>query len=144
MSILKTLYKQTFIHGLATVVPKMLSFLLVRLHTDKTVLENVADYGDVSLIYAYFVLFNVLLAYGMETAFFRFFSSDEHKKTVLSTSTISLILTSILVLVLGYFFFFFPRFLDFSRREINHFSRFSTRNSKPEKCASLGLTQWKI
>jgi O-antigen/teichoic acid export membrane protein len=103
LSILKTLYKQTFIYGLATVVPKMLSFLLVRLHTDKSVLENVADYGDVSLIYAYFVLFNVLLAYGMETAFFRFFSSDEHKKTVLSTSTISLILTSTLVLVLGYF-----------------------------------------
>jgi hypothetical protein len=56
---LKTLYKQTFIYGLATVVPKMLSFLLVRLHTDKAVLQDVADYGDVSLIFAYFVLFNV-------------------------------------------------------------------------------------
>jgi O-antigen/teichoic acid export membrane protein len=76
---LKTLYKQTFIYGLATVVPKMLSFLLVRLHTDKSVLENVADYGDVSLIFAYFVLFNVLLAYGMETAFFRFFNSYKKK-----------------------------------------------------------------
>jgi O-antigen/teichoic acid export membrane protein len=99
---LKTLYKQTFIYGLATVVPKMLSFLLVRLHTDKSVLENVADYGDVSLIFAYFVLFNVLLAYGMETAFFRFFNSDEKKETVLSTSAISLLLTSSLVLVSGY------------------------------------------
>ena len=80
----------------------MLSFLLVRLHTDKSVLENVADYGDVSLIFAYFVLFNVLLAYGMETAFFRFFSSNEDKETVLSTSAISLLLTSTLILVLGY------------------------------------------
>ncbi|MGB0769780.1 MAG: lipopolysaccharide biosynthesis protein, partial [Flavobacteriaceae bacterium] len=88
----------------ATVVPKMISFLLVRLHTDKSVLSNVADYGDVSLIFAYFVLFNVLLAYGMETAFFRFFNSDEHKKTVLSTSAISLLLTSTMVLVTGYFF----------------------------------------
>ncbi len=104
MSRLKTLYKQTFIYGLATVVPKMISFLLVRLHTDKSVLSNVADYGDVSLIFAYFVLFNVLLAYGMETAFFRFFNSDEHKKTVLSTSAISLLLTSTLVLVIGYIF----------------------------------------
>ena len=84
MSRLKTLYKQTFIYGLATVVPKMISFLLVRLHTDKSVLSNVADYGDVYLIFAYFVLFNVLLAYGMETAFFRFFNSDEHKKAVLT------------------------------------------------------------
>ena len=104
MGILKTLYKQTFIYGLATVVPKMLSFLLVRLHTDKSVLENVADYGDVSLIFAYFVLFNVLLAYGMETAFFRFLNSEQKKKSVLSTSAISLVLTSILVLVIGYFF----------------------------------------
>lgn len=104
MSRLKTLYKQTFVYGLATVVPKMISFLLVRLHTDKSVLSNVADYGDVSLIFAYFVLFNVLLAYGMETAFFRFFNSDEHKKTVLSTSAISLLLTSTMVLVTGYFF----------------------------------------
>jgi len=104
LSRLKTLYKQTFVYGLATVVPKMISFLLVRLHTDKSVLSNVADYGDVSLIFAYFVLFNVLLAYGMETAFFRFFNSDEHKKTVLSTSAISLLLTSTMVLVTGYFF----------------------------------------
>ena len=104
MGILKTLYKQTFIYGLATVVPKMLSFLLVRLHTDKSVLADVADYGDVSLIFAYFVLFNVLLAYGMETAFFRFLNSEQKKKSVLSTSAISLVLTSILVLVIGYFF----------------------------------------
>ena len=104
MSRLKTLYKQTFVYGLATVVPKMISFLLVRLHTDKSVLSNVADYGDVSLIFAYFVLFNVLLAYGMETAFFRFFNSDEHKKKVLSTSSISLLLTSTMVLVTGYIF----------------------------------------
>jgi O-antigen/teichoic acid export membrane protein len=68
------------------------------------VLENVADYGDVSLIFAYFVLFNVLLAYGMETAFFRFLNSEQKKKSVLSTSAISLVLTSILVLVIGYFF----------------------------------------
>jgi len=82
----------------------MLSFLLVRLHTDKAVLQDVADYGDVSLIFAYFVLFNVLLAYGMETAFFRFFNSDQKKETVLSTSAISLLLTSSLVLVFGYLF----------------------------------------
>ena len=82
----------------------MLSFLLVRLHTDKAVLQDVADYGDVSLIFAYFVLFNVLLAYGMETAFFRFFNSDQKKETVLSTTAISLLLTSSLVLVVGYLF----------------------------------------
>ena len=34
---------------------------------------------------------------------------------------------------------YFLNFSIFSRREIDHFSRFSTRNSKPEKCASLNL-----
>ena len=104
MSVLKTVYKQTFIYGLATVVPRMLSFLLVRLHTDKSVLQNVSDYGDVSLIFAYFVLFNVVLAYGMETAFFRFFNKEPNKESVLSTSSISLLLTSLVFLVLGLVF----------------------------------------
>ena len=104
LGVLKTLYKQTFIYGLATVAPRMLSFLLVRLHTDKSVLQNVSDYGDVSLIFAYFVLFNVVLAYGMETAFFRFFNKEPNKESVLSTSSISLLLTSLVFLVLGLVF----------------------------------------
>ncbi|TYA74094.1 lipopolysaccharide biosynthesis protein [Seonamhaeicola marinus] len=101
---LKTLFKQTFIYGLATVLPRMLSFLLVRLHTGKGVLKSVADYGDVSLIYSYFVLFNVILAYGMETAFFRFFNKEEDKSEVVGTSAISLIITSILFFFLAIVF----------------------------------------
>jgi O-antigen/teichoic acid export membrane protein len=104
VGVLKTAYKQTFIYGLATVVPRMLSFLLVRLHTDKSVLQNVSDYGDVSIIFAYFVLFNVILAYGMETAFFRFLNKESAKEKVLSTSSISLFLTSLGFLSLGLLF----------------------------------------
>ena len=104
MSVLKTAYKQTFIYGLATVIPRMLSFILVRLHTDKSVLQNVSDYGDVSVIFAYFVLFNVILAYGMETAFFRFLNKESAKEKVLSTSSISLFLTSLGFLGLGLLF----------------------------------------
>ncbi len=101
MSTLKSLFKQTFIYGLATVLPRMLSFLLVRLHTDESVLKSVADYGDVSLIYSYFVLFNVILAYGMETAFFRFFHKEEDKAKVIGTSSVSLILSSFLFFILA-------------------------------------------
>jgi len=104
LSTLKSLFKQTFIYGLATVLPRMLSFLLVRLHTDESVLKSVADYGDVSLIYSYFVLFNVILAYGMETAFFRFFHKEDDKSTVIGTSSISLIATSILFFVFALVF----------------------------------------
>ena len=46
MKKLVQLFKQTFIYGLATVFPRIISVLLVRVHTDKAVLENVSDYGN--------------------------------------------------------------------------------------------------
>ncbi|MEW4922419.1 polysaccharide biosynthesis C-terminal domain-containing protein [Algibacter sp. 2305UL17-15] len=104
MSAFKSLFKQTFIYGLATVLPRMLNFLLVRLHTDESVLKSVSDYGDVSLIFSYFVLFNVILAYGMETAFFRFFNKEDDKSKVVGTSCISLIITSFSFFVLALIF----------------------------------------
>ena len=58
----------------------MLSFLLVPLYTTKGVLSSVAEYGEISVIFSYFVIFNVVLAYGMETAFFRFFNKEENKE----------------------------------------------------------------
>ena len=82
----------------------MLSFLLVPLYTTKGVLSSVAEYGKVSIIFSYFVIFNVILAYGMETAFFRFFNKEEDKDKVIGTSTISLIVTSFGFFVLALLF----------------------------------------
>lgn len=104
MSALKTLFKQTFIYGLATVLPRMLSFLLVPLYTSPKVLSSPAEYGKVSIIFSYFVIFNVILAYGMETAFFRFFNKEENKEKVIGTSAISLIVSSFGFFVLALFF----------------------------------------
>ena len=101
MSALKSLFKQTFIYGLATVLPRMLSFLLVPLYTTDGVLSSVAEYGKVSVIFSYFVLFNVILAYGMETAFFRFFNKEDDKDSVIGTSAISLIVSSLGFFVLA-------------------------------------------
>lgn len=91
MSLFKNLFKQTAIYGLATVVPRMLSFLLVGLYT-KYLPDD--EYGDVNVIFSWIVLFNVILAYGMETSFFRFYSTDNSRE-VESTSTISLFWSSI-------------------------------------------------
>ncbi len=82
---------------MATVLPRMLSFLLLPLYT--SVLET-AGYGEVSVIFAWFAIFNVLLAYGMETAFFRFYHSAEDKYKVVSTSLISIFATTFLFAVL--------------------------------------------
>jgi O-antigen/teichoic acid export membrane protein len=81
----------------------MLSFILVPLYTDPAVLST-AEYGRVSFIFAYFVLFNVVLAYGMETAFFRFFNKEDSQEKVTSTSAISLIISSFALLGFAFLF----------------------------------------
>ena len=100
MSTFKKLFQQTFIYGLATVLPRMLSFLLVPLYTQ--VLPT-REYGEISVIFAYFVLFNVILAYGMETAFFRFYNKQENKTDVLSTSGWSLVISSLIFFGIAFF-----------------------------------------
>lgn len=74
------------------------------LYTDPHVLSSPAEYGKVSVIFSYFVLFNVILAYGMETAFFRFFNKEENKNEVISTSAISLLVSSFAFFVLALIF----------------------------------------
>ncbi|MCZ8229996.1 oligosaccharide flippase family protein [Flavobacterium sp.] len=95
MGLYKSLFKQTAIYGLATVLPRMLSFLLVRLYTG---ILPTAEYGEVSIVLSWMVFFNVILSYGMETAFFRFYSSETDKENVIATSTISIFWSSILFL----------------------------------------------
>ena len=101
MSLYKSLFKQTLIYGLATVLPRMISFLLNPLYTH--VLPK-QEFADVSIIFAYLIFFNVVLSYGMETAFFRFYNLEgttdtelamQNKKNVTSTATISIFWTSI-------------------------------------------------
>lgn len=102
MSAYKSLFKQTFIYGLATVLPRMISFLLVIVHTKY--FDDRELYGELSVVFAYFVIFNVLLTYGMETAFFRFYSNQSKAKQsdVANTSTWSLIITSVIFLALAF------------------------------------------
>lgn len=57
--------------------------------------------GEVSVIFAYLVFFNVVLSYGMETAFFRFYNAEDNKKSVISTATISLFWSSVGFLALA-------------------------------------------
>lgn len=92
MSLFQKLFKQTFIYGLATVLPRMLSFILVPIYTK---VMPTGFYGEVTLIFAWFAIFNVILAYGMETAFFRYYNSEDNRTKVVSTSLISLGTTTI-------------------------------------------------
>lgn len=78
-----------------------MNFVLVPLHTGK--LET-KSYSDNTTFYVYAAFFNVLLTYGIETAFFRFFSKSEEKNKVFSTALISLTVTAILFLIVVFLF----------------------------------------
>jgi O-antigen/teichoic acid export membrane protein len=95
LGLYKNLFKQTAIYGLATVLPRMFSFLLVPLYTNLLPKE---EYGKVSIIFAYMIFFNVILAYGMETSFFRFYNNETDKKSVVETTTVSVFWSTILFL----------------------------------------------
>ncbi len=95
MSTLQKLFKHTFIYGIATVLPRVLSVLLTRLYTDKLPTD---EYGIVIVVFAAMIFFNVVLSYGMETAFFRFINKSENKKEVQSTALTALFFTSLLFL----------------------------------------------
>ena len=101
MGLYKNLFKQTAIYGLATVIPRMFSFLLVPLYTN---LLPKDEYGKVTIIFSWMIFFNVILAYGMETAFFRFYNKEENKKTVVETSMVSIFWTTLLFLVVALLF----------------------------------------
>ncbi len=60
--------------------------------------------GEVSVIFSYLVFFNVILSYGMETAFFRFYNTEDNKKSVIATTTVSLFWSSIGFLLLALVF----------------------------------------
>jgi len=84
------------VYGIATVFPRLVSVILVRVHTDKSVLSEVSEFGTLSLVFSYIILFNVILSYGLETSFFRFYNTEKNKKDVLNTATISIIISSLI------------------------------------------------
>ena len=93
MSQLKKLASQTAVYGLSQIVGRFINYLLVPLHT---ALFNTGEYGVNTLMYSYVTFFNVLLTYGMETAFFRFSQKQENKSEVYSTALTSLVSSSLL------------------------------------------------
>ncbi len=71
-----------------------MNFLLVPLHSQTL---GTASYADNTTFYVYAAFFNVLLTYGMETTFFRFFSRATDKNKVFSTTHFTLLITTFLV-----------------------------------------------
>lgn len=101
MSTLKRFFKDTIIYGIAAVLPRVINFLLVRVHTDALPTNN---YAENTNFYIWIALFTVLLTFGMETAFFRFYKAEEKKDAIISTSFISVFIASIIFLISAFIF----------------------------------------
>ena len=101
LNIFTRLFKDTFIYGLATVLPRLMNLVLVPLHTSTL---NTSGYSENTSFYVYAAFANVLLTYGMETSFFRFFNKEKNNSKVFTTVLLSLATTSILFFVTAMFF----------------------------------------
>ena len=74
MSSLKKLAGQTAIYGLSSILGRFLNFFLTPLHTSAL---SQSDYGINTDIYSLIAFMMVILTFGMETTFFRFYQQKE-------------------------------------------------------------------
>ena len=96
MSVIKRFVQDTAVYGLATVLPRVMSIILVGLHTDILQTEG---YAENTSFYIGAAFLNVLLTLGMETAFFRFFAKSHHKERVYSTVLLALSASAVLFFI---------------------------------------------
>lgn len=99
MSVYKNLFKTTLIYGIATVIPKMIGFIMAPYHMKWL---PVGAYSEYTLIFSWMMFFNVVLAFGMETAFFRFYNKKENKKEVVNTTLLFLMAICAVFLIVIY------------------------------------------
>ncbi len=91
MNPFKKLAGDTAIYGVSSIVGRFLNWWLVPYYS---FIFAPGEYGVVANLYAMVSFFIVLLAYGMETSYFRFASKSDDPEKVYSTSLISLFFTS--------------------------------------------------
>jgi O-antigen/teichoic acid export membrane protein len=89
------------IYGAGTIVPRLLNYLLLTPFYTRVFLQG--QYGVITELYAYVAFLMVLLTYGMETAYFRYASSENNSKKAYSTALVSLLTTTLLFIVVVLF-----------------------------------------
>lgn len=100
MAGIKSLFKDTAIYGVSSIVGRFLNWCLVPMYT---YCFAAAEYGVVTNIYAYVALVLIILTYGMETGFFRFANHDrwQNPGQVYTTTLTSIGVSSVLFIIAG-------------------------------------------
>ncbi|MFD2540511.1 MATE family efflux transporter [Sphingobacterium chuzhouense] len=99
MSSVKKFVSDTVIYGFTTIVSRMLSFLMTPIYLRK--FKDAAVYGLYSNLYAWVSMLNAILAFGMETTYFRFLQKvdPKDKQRVFDNSFVVTLMTSLLLLI---------------------------------------------
>ncbi|HET7179750.1 MAG TPA: oligosaccharide flippase family protein, partial [Chryseosolibacter sp.] len=95
MGKIQRLAGETVLYGLGSILPRFLSFLLVRLHTQ---VFSPEQYGVITNLYAWVAVVNIVFIFGMETAYFRFASQpgQSESKVFNLAQTVVIVISALL------------------------------------------------
>lgn len=97
MSVIKKFVSDTMIYGLSTIISRMLGFVMTPFFTAKF---STSIYGIFTNLFAIASMLNAVLAFGMETTFFRYLQKVEgDKKKVFDNSFFITLITTVIFLL---------------------------------------------
>lgn len=104
MSKIKKLIGDTIIYGFTTVVTRMIGFIMTPIYTRS--FTNTSIYGIFTNMYSYAAMINAVLAFGMETTYFRYLNkvAKEDKGKVANNSFVVTLFTTVLFLITVFLF----------------------------------------
>lgn len=95
MNQIKQLAGQTAVYGMGTIVPRLINFaLLTPYYTRQFATES---FGALTELYAYVVILNVIITFGMETGFFRYAQNKERFQSVYTTAFLVVTVLAVLL-----------------------------------------------
>ena len=98
MGKISRLMSDTAVYGLGTMIPRLLNYGVLTPYYTRKFFQ--ADYGVITELYAYVVVLQVVLTYGMETGYFRFSTDKSKENNVYSTIILALLVSSIAFILL--------------------------------------------
>lgn len=102
MSTIRKFAGQTAVYGISTIVSRLLNFILTPIYVR---IYDVKVYGIFTYMYSWVSMLNAILAFGMETTFFRYINKQENDQAkVYNTTFIAVASTAFLFLLFTVFF----------------------------------------
>ncbi len=98
MSKLRILAGQTAVYGISSILGRIINYFLVGLHTAVFLLDEM---GVVSELYGTMALLLIVITFGMETTFFRFYTKTHDKHTYHVAATLVVIISLAVALLIS-------------------------------------------